>query len=295
MKQKPHTLYYTIFMAYSVDFREKVLAYCENIGSISEAATVFQISRNTIYQWIKLKEKTGELHHQVKGTTPRKVDRDKLKSYLEIHPDAYLTEIAAEFDCHPTAIHYALKAMGYTRKKKRTTYYEQDPEKVAQFLKELDNLRDMVPVYIDETGFETYFYREYGRSLKGQLIEGKISGRRFQRISLVAGQVDGELVAPMTYEDTMTSDFFEAWFQQFLLASLDSPSVIILDNARFHRMSRLKVLCEEQGHKLLPLPPYSPEYNPIENTWAHMKKHLRKVLPSYDNFLDALLSCSCFK
>ncbi|MVX58940.1 helix-turn-helix domain-containing protein, partial [Streptococcus danieliae] len=45
-------------MAYSVDFREKVLAYCENIGSISEAATVFQISRNTIYQWIKLKEKT---------------------------------------------------------------------------------------------------------------------------------------------------------------------------------------------------------------------------------------------
>ena len=90
--------------------------------------------------------------------------------------------------------------------KKRTTYYEQDPEKVAQFLKELDNLRDMVPVYIDETGFETYFYREYGRSLKGQLIEGKISGRRFQRISLVAGQVDGELVAPMTYEDTMTSE-----------------------------------------------------------------------------------------
>ena len=117
----------------------------------------------------------------------------------------------------------------------------------------------MVPVYIDETGFETYFYREYGRSLKGQLIEGKISGRRFQRISLVAGQVDGELVAPMTYEDTMTSDFFEAWFQQFLLASLDSPSVIILDNARFHRMSRLKVLCEEQGHKLLPHPPNSPE------------------------------------
>ncbi|NYS49160.1 IS630 family transposase, partial [Streptococcus danieliae] len=39
----------------------------------------------------------------------------------------------------------------------------------------------------------------------------------------------------------------------------------------------------------------SPEYNPIENTWAHMKKHLRKVLPDYDNFLEALLSCSCFK
>ncbi len=76
----------------------------------------------------KIKEKTGELHHQVKGTKPRKVDRDKLKNYLETHPDAYLTEIASEFDCHPTAIHYPLKAMGYTRKKS-CTYYEQDPEK----------------------------------------------------------------------------------------------------------------------------------------------------------------------
>lgn len=105
-------------MAHSIDFRQKVLAYCEKTGSISEAAAVFQVSRNTIYQWIKLKEKTGELKHQVKGTTPRKVDHEKLKTYLEAHPDAYLAEIAVEFDCHPTAIHYALKRMGYTRKKR---------------------------------------------------------------------------------------------------------------------------------------------------------------------------------
>ena len=105
-------------MAYSLDFRKKVLAYCTKTGNISEAAEVFQISRNTIYQWQKLKEKTGDLRHQVKGTKPRKVDRDKLKNYLKTHPDAYLTEIASEFDCHPTAIHYALKAMGYTRKKR---------------------------------------------------------------------------------------------------------------------------------------------------------------------------------
>ena len=104
-------------MAYSLDFRKKVLAYCEKTGSITEASVVFDISRNTIYQWLKLMETTGKLHHQVKGTKPRKVDREKLKHYLEAHPDAFLTEIASEFGCHPTAIHYALKAMGYTRKK----------------------------------------------------------------------------------------------------------------------------------------------------------------------------------
>ena len=142
----------------------------------------------------------------------------------------------------------------------------------------------LAPVYIDETGFDTYFYREYGRSLKGQIIRGKVSGRIYQRISLVAGLTNGELIAPMTYEETMTSDFFEAWFQKFLLPTLNTPSVIIMDNARFHRMGKLELLCEEFGHKLLPLPPYSPEYNPIEKTWAHIKKHLKKVLPSCNTF-----------
>lgn len=75
------------------------------------------------------------------------------------------------------------------------------------------------------------FYREYGHSLKGQLIRGKVSGRGYQRISLVAGLTNGELIAPMTYEETMISDFFEAWFKKFLLPILNTPSVIIMDDA----------------------------------------------------------------
>ena len=181
-----------------------------------------------------------------------------------------------------------------TLEKKNHTYYEQDPEKVALFLKNFNSLNHLVPVYIDETGFDTYFYREYSHSLKGQIIRGKVSGRRYQRISLVSGLTNSELIAPMTYEETMTSDFFEAWFQKFLLPTLNIPSVIIMDNARFHRMGKLELLCEEFGLKLLPLPPYSPEYNPIEKTWAHIKKHLKKVLPSCNTFFEALLSCSCF-
>ena len=93
-------------------------------------------------------------------------------------------------------------------------------KKQPYFLKNFNSLKNLSPVYIDETGFDTYFYREYGRSLKGQLIRGKVSGRRYQRISLVAGLTNGELIAPMTYEETMTSDFFEAWFQEVSLTNL---------------------------------------------------------------------------
>ena len=80
-----------------------------------------------------------------------------------------------------------------TLKKKNHTYYEQGPKKVDLFLKNFNSLKHLAPVYIDKTGFDTYFYREYSRSLKGQLIRDKVSGRRYQRISLVAGLTNGEL------------------------------------------------------------------------------------------------------
>ncbi|MDD0770430.1 hypothetical protein PTT32_11580, partial [Streptococcus pneumoniae] len=71
--------------------------------------------------------------------------------------------------------------------------------------------------------FDTYFYREYGRSLKGQLRRGKVSGRRYQRISLVAGLTNGELIAPMTYEEMMTSDFFEPQLFTPNLKTIQNP------------------------------------------------------------------------
>ncbi|MGT2625048.1 IS630 transposase-related protein [Streptococcus thoraltensis] len=132
-------------MAYSLDFRKKVLAYCDKTGNISEASAVFQISRNTIYQWLKLKEKTGDLNHQVKGTKPRKVDRDKLKNYLKTHPDAYLTEIASAFGCPSNRYSLRSQIHGIYSKKKSSTYHEQDPEKVALFLKEFNHLGNLTP------------------------------------------------------------------------------------------------------------------------------------------------------
>ncbi|SUO94140.1 Uncharacterised protein [Suttonella ornithocola] len=75
----------------------------------------------------------------------------------------------------------------------------------------------------------------------------------------------------MTYENTMTSAFFEKWFEEHLLPSLSVKSVIIMDNAQFHRMKVLKALAEKFGHVVLPLSPYSPELNLIEKQWGNLK------------------------
>ena len=105
-------------MAYSVDLRNKALTYYEQCKNISQVAATYNLSRNTLYLWIRLKEQTGSLNHQVKGQNAAKLDRQKLAQYAEQHPDAYLHEIAQYFECTAAAICYAFKQMGITRKKR---------------------------------------------------------------------------------------------------------------------------------------------------------------------------------
>ena len=196
---------------------------------------------------------------------------------------------------------------------------------MTHYLTQLAEFSDYQRVYLDETGFDRYLFRPYARSLKGQIVKAQISGKRYsglnlnqdkatkpqtvqivrqgeatpywfkvdplyQRLSLVSAQVGNRLIAPMVYQNTMTGVFFEAWFQQCLLPALTQKSVIILDNARFHRMGVLREMAEKLGHKVLPLAPYSPELNPIEKVWANIKRYLRTVLSDYARFDDALLS-----
>lgn len=95
----------------------------------------------------------------------------------------------------------------------------------------------------------------------------------------------------MIYQDTMTSDLFEEWFKKMLIPSLRRKTVIILDNASFHRMKKLQEIAEKNNHIILPLSPYSPELNPIEKCWANIKQLMRKILPLFDDFESALSFC----
>lgn len=105
-------------MAHSIELRNRALSYYERCKNISQVAQAYQISRNTLYRWIHLKEQTGSLAHQVKGQNAIKLDSQKLAEHIQQHPDAYLHEIAEHFNCSKSAIFYALRRMGITRKKR---------------------------------------------------------------------------------------------------------------------------------------------------------------------------------
>ena len=93
-------------MAYSADLRNKALNYYEQCKNISQTAATFNLSRNTLYLWMRLKKQTGSLKHQVTGLNTVKLDRQKPAQYVGQHQDAYLHEIAKHFDCTPAAVCY---------------------------------------------------------------------------------------------------------------------------------------------------------------------------------------------
>ena len=172
-------------------------------------------------------------------------------------------------------------------------YREQCPEKVAIYLEQISNIPPDKIVYIDETGIDIYMHREYARCERGKSITGVISGRKFKRCGIVAAQMDSRIIEPLQYEGTMDSALFELWFETRLLPSLPKGTTIVMDNAAFHRKSRLPLLAHAHGHRIVFLPPYSPELNPIENFWSWLKRHLKKILPYCKSFDEAL--CLAFE
>ena len=155
----------------------------------------------------------------------------------------------------------------------------------------METLEDFPPeklAYTDESGFDSCYDREYGYAPKGEKVFGEISGMRFQRTNLVAAQIGGRTVAPMYYDGSTNSAVVEFWFEEKLMPELSPGDVVVMDNAQFHRKGILRQIALRHGVMVLFLPPYSPEYNPIEHLWANIKRWLKKNMRNYDSFEDAL-------
>jgi transposase len=134
----------------------------------------------------------------------------------------------------------------------------------------------------------TYFQREYGRALRGNKVEDTKRGRKFERSNVIGAFCNKEYFAIKCYNHTTNSEFFEQWFAECFLKVIPKGYTAIMDNASFHRKSKLYELAEEAGVGLLFLPPYSPDFNPIEKSWANMKRWLRSGMSDYPSIDKAV-------
>ena len=143
-------------------------------------------------------------------------------------------------------------------------------------------------IYIDESGIDSFISREYARSPKGSIVLGEKSGRRFARESFVAGLKGKEIISPFCYQGTMNTKLFNFWLNSFLLPNTIPGDILVMDNAAFHKSVETKQIIRNAGCRLIFLPPYSPDLNPIEKCWANVKAKIKKVIHQFKSLANAI-------
>ena len=143
---------------------------------------------------------------------------------------------------------------------------------------------------MDESGFEPEAYRRHGYARRGLPVYGLRSGKRGKRTNLLAAQRDGQLIAPLLFEGSCNTDLFGHWVEHDLCPLLTGKSLVIMDNASFHKSLAIRTAIEATGATLLFVAPYSPDLNPIEKTFGAIK---RKRSYEPDLCLDDLVLIFC--
>jgi transposase len=132
--------------------------------------------------------------------------------------------------------------------------------------------------------------REYGRAPAGQRVCLPVSGKRLKKVNAVAGLRNGEVLCPTIYDWNTNAEWFNEWFEWWLCPLLRMWSVIVMDNASFHKKKELNQIASSYGCRIIWLPPYSPDKNPIEKVWANLKNWLRLNSKYYPTIRDAILA-----
>ena len=131
-------------------------------------------------------------------------------------------------------------------------------------------------VFVDESWASTNMARRYGRCPRGERLRMALPHGHWKTTTLIAGMRSSGVVAPLVIGRPFNRLIFEAWAEQALILKLRPGHIVVMDNLSSHKGPAVRALIEAAGAELLCLPPYRPDFNPIENLFAKIKALLRK-------------------
>jgi transposase len=222
-----------------------------------------------------------------KKVTPYK--RDALLDRLAGHPTTDRSEMVTflrdefEDEVSLSTISRLLKDARWTRKNCHRVAQQRNPELRDLYLYKLSKYKSYQMIFIDESGAD----RRVGFRKKGWAPSGvtPIQVGRFnreQRYQILAAYTQDGIELAHVYPGSTDSALFKDFIEQLLLSCGRWPqekSVLIMDNASFHHNDELEPMCAEAGVELVYLPPYSPDFNPIEEYFAELKNFIKKPGP----------------
>jgi len=276
-------------MGYSNDLRVRVIQVVEDGAAARAAARQFVIGDSTAIRWAKRWRETGSFEAKTnkgQSRSPLKKHEEWLLGLVRQEPDLTLEEIQRRllaehqhkagigsvwrfFDRHGISLKKSLRAAEQDRPDvaaARTAWAENQPKLDPERL-----------VFIDETGTSTNMARLRGRAPRGERLVSKVPHGHWKNTTFVAGLRTNALTAPCVIDGPMNGDAFIAYVEQILVPTLKPGDIVVMDNLSSHKLPVIRETIEAVGARLLYLPPYSPDFNPIEQLFAKLKAALRKA------------------
>jgi transposase len=173
----------------------------------------------------------------------------------------------------PAPRHHAQKKSAHAAEQSRPDVLKR---RQAWFDEQLDLDPERL-VFIDETWATTKMARARGRAPRGRRLRMSVPHGHWKTTTFVGGLRATGMVAPFVIDGPINRDAFETYVEKVLVPELMPNDVLVMDILSSHKGPRVRDLIEAAGAKLLYLPPYSPDFNPIENAFSKLKAHLRKA------------------
>jgi transposase len=271
----------------SNDLRERIVAAVDRReGSRRQIAARFAVDVSCITRLLQLRRRTGSIDPRPHGGgRPPALDRDgleRLRRLVAQRPDATLQQLRQELGVGGSImiVFRALKRLGITRKKKTGHADERDRPDVQRkreaFRGEVEAIEPRRLVFVDETGVTTAMTPAYGRAPRGERVVGKAPASWESVTVIAAVGLDG-VRAPLAVPGSSDAATFLTYVEEVLAPALRPGDVVVFDNLASHFAPGVAEVIGRAGATVLPLPPYSPDYTPIEEMFSKVKEFLRRV------------------
>lgn len=218
------------------------------------------------------------------------VIKEKLRSILTRDPSSTLQSLQEDIRCEnmvasTSTIFRCLKSMNYTRKRLSLVPQERNTEKTLDarqlYSRQVDSIPDKNLIFLDETGFNLHLTKRYGYSPVNSKCYVTVPANKNTNISLLMAININGILSHKIKEGAFNGEDLLSFLENDLAEHFRKKSndVLIMDNCRFHHRSDVKQYLLDKGINFLYLPAYSPQLNPIEEYFSHIKAKYTSIRP----------------
>lgn len=276
-----------VMRPYSTDLRERVAtAVDRRDGSLRQIAARFCVSLSFVVRLLQRRRDADTLEPKPHGGGPAPAlgpdEQERLLGLIREQPDATLEQLKRRggFNCSLKTLWLALRRQGLTNKKKSLRASERDRPEVQRkrraFRRKVEPIAPERLVFVDETGVTTAMTPAYAWAPRGERADSSAPASWDSITVIAALGLDG-VRAPFAFPGATDAAAFETYVEHVLAPTLHEGDVVVFDNLKPHLGPIVKAAIERTGARVVLLPPYSPDYTPIEEMYSKVKTLLKRI------------------